>query len=278
MNIAGIVTVYRHDVNDLINNIKTYIDWIDCLLIVDNNEKSDLEDIICATFPKYKISYVNFPDNKGIAAALNFALTKFNTFDFLLTMDQDSYFKNGDFDKFLLEIKDYHCDYDVIMFAPYFNGDKCNDRYQMKLRTITSGGILNIKKAISIGGFDDCLFIDEVDHEFCYRAKKRGYKIVQCNKIELIHQLGETIEHQVLYVTMRISNHSALRRYYMVRNSLYVMRKYPYITLVDYNYIKALFFMLVGILLFEDNKKNKIKYMVRGMADFFRGKMGKFIR
>ena len=32
---------------------------------------------------------------------------------------------------------------------------------------------------IFIGGFDETMFIDFVDFDFCYRLKKEGYEILQ---------------------------------------------------------------------------------------------------
>src|SRR5437016_4565785 len=56
---------------------------------------------------------------------------------------------------------------------------------------ITSGSIINL--AARTGGFDEHLFIDMVDIEYCYKSIAAGYKIIQFKNILLEHRLGTTV-------------------------------------------------------------------------------------
>lgn len=47
---------------------------------------------------------------------------------------------------------------------------------------ITSGNIINISIALSCGGFDENLFIDSVDEEFCIRCQKYGFLLYEYTK------------------------------------------------------------------------------------------------
>ena len=55
---------------------------------------------------------------------------------------------------------------------------------------ITSGSLINTSIFSEIGGYNEKLFIDEVDHEYCYRIKMLGYSVLQLENILLNHTLG----------------------------------------------------------------------------------------
>ena len=127
--------------------------------------------------------------------------------------------------------------------------------------------------ATKIGGFDENLFIDEVDNEFCYRVKKNGYDILEFPSIILKHSLGHQTFHQILGFHYNTFNHNALRKYYMTRNRIYVLRKYPEIRCW---YIKKIIKDVIKVVLAENDKKHKINYIIKGMKDGIINHMGKF--
>src|SRR5690606_29661762 len=91
MKISGVVVLYNPD-SGVLQNIKSYIDQIEYLFVVDNSEK--VNDLLVAELKKInKIEYKNNFRNLGVATALNIgALKSINKgFDFILTMDQDSF-------------------------------------------------------------------------------------------------------------------------------------------------------------------------------------------
>ena len=93
MNIAGVVILYNPDEN-VINNIKSYLEELDCLYVFDNTETANeilVEKIKCLP----RVRYISFCENKGISFALNTVLKTEKRYQFLLTMDQDSRFYTG---------------------------------------------------------------------------------------------------------------------------------------------------------------------------------------
>ena len=42
-----------------------------------------------------------------------------------------------------------------------------------------------------IGGFDEKLFIDGVDFDFCIRMRKAGYGILRSNNVYLLQEVGK---------------------------------------------------------------------------------------
>lgn len=274
--IAGVVILYNPG-NDTLDNILTYNDNLDTLIVMDNSDFPN-EWLVKELRTISKVQYIKNSENMGIAYPLNRALemTK-EHYQWLLTMDQDSSFKEGEFSKYIKNLETIDCD--VYGLTPIFCGDRVSlkdeDRSIIE-HCITSGMLLKIQAAITVGGFDELLFIDAVDDEFCYRANVAGMgKIIRDNTIMLNHSIGAPKMHRLLGIkNYETDNHNYIRKYYMFRNYLYVGKKYPekkkfYRSVLINNFIK--------ILLGEKDKKRKIKSAILGYKDYIQGNMGKKI-
>lgn len=277
MKLAGVVTLY-HPTEDVYSNIESYLDQLDILYVIDNTENPSPK--VKDYFSKNnKIEYIAFRDNKGIAYAMNYALQKASNFDFLLTMDQDSHFIPGMMKKYKNSIEriENEKSHQVGMYAVNFDQrvDPVISRYKYVDVAITSGSIIPIKLAVDIGGFDENLFIDEVDNEFCYRLRQKGYKIMEFPYIVLKHSLGNQTFHKILGMNYNTFNHNALRKYYRSRNRVYVLKKYPN---VRFFYIKNIIKDIIKVILAESDKKNKLYYIFEGCMDGVLNNMGKLTK
>jgi rhamnosyltransferase len=98
MKLAGTVILFYPPEN-VFAHIATYIHEIDVLYIFNNtpHETIRIPDEI-----KDKCRYLHTGENEGIAKKLNEAMKLAETegFDYLLTMDQDSFFGDGDLEKY----------------------------------------------------------------------------------------------------------------------------------------------------------------------------------
>ena len=77
-------------------------------------------------------------------------------------------------------------------------------------------------------GYDEKLFIDEVDHEYCYRCILNGFRIIRFEHIFFEHFIGKSFfsgYFGLIAKRYRII-HSPIRVYFMVRNYLFVKKKY----------------------------------------------------
>ena len=90
MKIAGVVVLYN-PTEDVLDNIESYLCDIDRLYIIDNSIESHQN-----MFKDSKITYIPLMQNKGIAYALNEGAKHAieDSFEYLLTLDQDSSFKD----------------------------------------------------------------------------------------------------------------------------------------------------------------------------------------
>ena len=59
---------------------------------------------------------------------------------------------------------------------------------------ITSGAFSKVSAWKEIGKYDESMFIDSVDFEYCYRMRKYGYGVIQVRDVQLLHELGKSQE------------------------------------------------------------------------------------
>ena len=137
---------------------------------------------------------------------------------------------------------------------------------------ITSGMLVNVNLAIECGGMNEDLFIDCVDYEFCYRCNEMGYRLLLYTKNIMHHCVGESREYDVLGFKFVSENEKFFRLYYIFRNSLYVMNRYSH---TRWRSIISLCKRFIKVILVEDDKVRKIRYITKGIHDYFFNKMGK---
>ena len=279
-NIAAVVILYNPD-NNVLSNINSYIDQVDKLFAVDNSDKPNsavVEKIIADN----RIEYISNDGNVGIAAALNIGAKKAieEGYDYLLTMDQDSEASSSLISN-LLEC--FSIDSNVAVVAPLLyhpegrglirNTDKpCEQVFTVW----TSGNLIKLKIYAKAGGFKEELFIDYVDHEFCLRLNKMGYKIYICNKADLKHNLGMINEVNLFFRKVYPTNHSPLRLYYRTRNRFYVKKVFQSDFLEFFKQENKDFWRtFLKVILFETDRFKKIKYSVKGYNHYKRNIFGK---
>lgn len=273
------VTILYHPAETIIENLLTYCRDVDVLYIMDNSAES--HSFIQEKLPFSNIVYLHDGNNEGIAKRLNqaAALARSGGFQWMLTMDQDSYFEKDAVTRFLSYIEG--CEYKnstAVFGVNYTEPTFSNRLFKEVPLVITSGSIINLPILQKMGSFDENLFIDEVDSEYCYRARLSGYKILECAAIYLHHLLGEMKMGRSLksgkYSPRRL--HAPIRLYYMVRNYFYVLHKLPQIAKAEKKEMKrGLLVRIKNNLLYNSQRGQVIKYIAKGYLDYFRNKMGK---
>ncbi len=142
-------------------------------------------------------------------------------------------------------------------------GHNPTDSYSIVNTCITSGAFVNISVWNEVGRYDEKMFIDSVDFEFCFRTRKAGYKIIQTRDVELIHSVGEGKIIHFLFFKYKIMEHSAFRCFYMAQNTIYYPKKHHlYLRLLRGNLRNLRH--IIEVLFFETDKKNKIKAIFKG--------------
>ncbi|MBQ7497088.1 MAG: glycosyltransferase [Selenomonas sp.] len=225
------------------------------------------------------VRYHHFPDNRGIAWPLNYVLQALGQMDgWVLTLDQDSFFAPGVLACYIKTAESFLAtDENVALFAPDWGGGALQPQgdgnsIEYVSKAITSGSLVCLEAARSVGGYNEELFIDEVDYDLCYRLRRHGYHIARINTVVLEHHVGKTERHHLLWMHPVVYHHPALRKYYITRNRIYIQRHYPELFWESLRLNVRMFFL---VLLFEDDKLSKVLMMLRGLWDGLRGRMGK---
>ena len=280
MAIAGVVILY-HPEQEVIRNIQSYLPFVDKLYVADNTEKT-ISNVASQLRSHDKIQILYDSNNEGIAKRLNEAsrLAIAEGYNWLLTMDQDSMFEDGELENYLLCAGSFLYKDRTAMFGVEYEQRPSTKECEGKeaVQVITSGSILNLNLFSEIGDFDEALFIDEVDLEYCYRSIVKGYKIIQFSNIFMVHHLGKVSHHKSfknLAITPRVL-HSPIRLYYMVRNYLYVAKKYPNQFAENDKYRRtALLNRIKNNLLYGRKRFTVLQYLLKSWIDFHKGVNGK---
>jgi rhamnosyltransferase len=151
---------------------------------------------------------------------------------------------------------------------------KNDDDFLEQKTVITSGCLVDVRQALSIGGFRADYFIDQVDHEFCLRARANGYIVIISRKPLMTHSVGRLGGARLPFLGV-LPNHPPVRKYYIARNTVVTVasywRKEPDWCL---RRLVRLFLGLIEMALLEEHKVSKVCAFAGGVADGLRNRMG----
>ncbi|MDR2563460.1 MAG: glycosyltransferase family 2 protein [Prevotellaceae bacterium] len=280
-NLWGIV-IWYNPTSDNVLKMKTYMSEIDRLIIIDNSS-TDNSHLLSEEFST-PVIYIPNMDNKGIATALNQGCRRAieGGAEWVLTMDQDSWFSEGDLSEMITKANKYQHFNEVAIFAPmpHYSNNRKNEKnidhreYIETTKLITSGNLLSLSAYKHIKPFCDDLFIDMVDYEFCFRATRLYYKLITITSVSMNHCLGDgSYNIRILWIKKVVDDHNPVRRYYIARNTLYVRDLYPEHAKWLSQYFRRQF---KRILLYDHrNKWKKLRYMIKGVVDYRHGIKGR---
>jgi len=282
MKISAIVVTYNPIFDDLLRNIDSYLNQVNYLIIWQNSKLTDLELKKIYTKSPKSIIILGTGENVGIGIALNESIkwSIDHGCDYVLTLDQDSHFKEGMLNRYKCLIQ--QTDYPGVGIYGVNPNNWNHQLYDTKeptievADTITSGSIFPVSVFIQYGFFDEELFIDAVDYEFCYRLKSKGVKTIVFTSIILEHEVGEA--HKT-WIGFKTDNYSAFRTYFIVRNHIAIWKRYPSIFPYNYKYVLIkthILSRILKIILAEKDKLNKLKSIKNGLIDGLKGKTGMY--
>ena len=276
---AGII-LFNPDISRMQENINAIMNQVDYVILVDNG--SDNKAAIEQALPcSDRLHIIYNEENRGISWALNriFKEAANYSVSWVLTLDQDSVCPAGmikQYRKYLSERYDtdstagHHTHIGIlcptIVDKPTGIIDGGTSENIPVKRCITSGSLTSYAGWQAIGGFDEKMFIDGVDFDFGDRLWDAGYEVIRVGAVQLTHELGRMTAHRFLWKTVKVQNHSAKRKYYIVRNRFYLARKQRKPLAV----FKSFFFVIkfsATIILYEKEKRHKIHAVFKGMYD-----------
>jgi len=252
-------------------NVMRVLGEVNHVFLVDNTDSFICSSWLLGLGQREDITLIRNNANRGIAGALNIGLKQavLLGYKFSLLMDQDSKFYRGALFK-LLSI------YDVaskdskicIVGSAHQKKEVQGCKYVIAKTVISSGTLLNLKAYCNLGDFREDYFIDQVDHEYCLRAVDNGYLNLVSSEKLMDHFIGQESFHFIWKFKVKVTNHSALRRYYFARNKVFLLRDYlnshpVYVGTGLLNIMK----IALLIFLFETEKKEKLLNIFLGIRD-----------
>ena len=266
MELAATTIWYNpQTVENCVQKILSYSPFVRVYII--DNSSCDHSDL-AAEIPG--VVYIPIFKNIGIAAAQNIGCRRAleDGFEWIMTMDQDSYFGDEQFQRYLQKADNYsRSDNKAASFSvsikdvsshvlpltlfikktiktiliKYFNypSPPKTDREELDHpdRVFASANIIKLSVWEEVGGFDETLFIDEVDFDFCIRIRMAGYYITRFNTLYLNHSLGN----KKFTIFPKVTYHNGKRLFYIIRNKLIENRRYRFVNENRRNYRKEIY-------------------------------------
>jgi rhamnosyltransferase len=297
--VAALVVTYFPD-PQLPGRLDKLLEQVRRLVVVDNGSGDAALGWAADLAGRDGIAIERNDANLGIAAALNRGMRALAAegYDWVVTLDQDSTVEPGFVDGLLATVA-ADADPDSIALVGGNRRDSSAEttahRWVRPKRgvpffervtadrigpdgvtlVITSGTLTSVTAFDRLGGFREDLFIDFVDSEYCLRAHEAGYRILVSPRARILHRVGAKRRAALLGVHLSPMHHGALRKYYIFRNAVAVIRRYglafPHWLIYQ---LLALAEIVVGIVFFERDKAAKLKACLIGIWDGLAGRMG----
>lgn len=241
--VGAVVVTFNPDLPRLNQVVASLSPQVSRIVVVDNGSTS-AHEVRTLTKGYDAVEFLGLGENRGIAAALNEGVRRvlLNEPAWVLTMDQDTVVDPDGIESILTRFDDLdvavrdevgilamraHPQPSSIWITRYANrllelGELGS--FTERRGVITSGNLIRADVARSTH-FNDSLFIDQVDYDFCCAVRRRGRRVLLDRRISMDHILGERFND----TTRRHPYENAQRTYYIIRNSTYlvVRRRLP---------------------------------------------------
>lgn len=288
MKCYAVIVAYNPDTSALINLCEAVTQQNYLVVIIDNSENA--ASCNAHYFSKYHV--ISLKENKGIAYAQNVG-TRYAIDEgaqIISFFDQDSVIPADLLHKLVaphetnkllitapVSIDKYHrFEYPSRVLNDF---GLSRDVYSLGKNELTpvdiviSSGITVSTNVFNIAGmFDEDLFIDFVDTEWCLRCRKNAVHMLIVPDAIMEHSIGES---SVKMGPFKSVLHSPIRTYYKVRNSILLMRKDVKVLFAMRQITSAIAHNLL-LVFFAKQPLLHSKYYLLGIAHGVLGKTGKY--
>lgn len=285
--VKGVLVTYSPDETMLKSCVCSLIEQLDKLFIVNN---SPVKPVVFEELKKHKIEIIHLSQNMGIAYAQNIGIKKAieEGAEFILLSDQDTIYPENYVYEMLKCFEDEKVAAAGPMFVDTHTGERqlfvVIDRFKFKKmypqygkhevsQLIASGTIIKVSALKDIGLMREDFFIDWVDMEWCWRAIKKGYKLIGNADVVIYHQHGEKSSKLLKrHITLK----KPWRYYYTIRNGIYLSLHSdllnPFLRFILF--LKVFRNALVYPILTEPHFQS-LRYSLLGLLHGIIGKLGK---
>lgn len=259
------------------------------VIVVDNcTIGQSVINLEMALFSRENVSCIRNTENLGVAVALNQGINKIlsETADcsWIVTFDQDSMPVGNMVEKMLAVWKSHPHQKKLMLAGPrttFIDSTSRPDPVDKRpwrdvTHVITSGSLISRQAFELAGYFNEGLFIDYVDIEYCLRIRTLGYKVIEVPSAEIIHHMGRLEERFLLGEKVHPTHHPPLRRYYQFRNALLLHRQFRK-TQNQWCWKNRIILIkiLILVLLYEKQRLQSLFQIMRGISHGLAGRSGR---
>ena len=227
-NVCVVITSYNPD-DGFKARINLVAQQVQAVLIVDNGSRADLLVTVTAASSIPNVSLLRNDANRGIAAALNQGAqwAREKGYSSVVFFDQDSRVSEQVLPALFRVWGQFQLSDHIAVIGSNFRNVKSGKYYASGAVqpgawrdtdvVLTSGSLIPLDSYQIVGPFREEFFIDSVDIEYCFRARSRGYRVIQSLQPTMEHSAGHPTPHRFLGRTVWAVNHNPQRCYYMTR-------------------------------------------------------------
>lgn len=283
--IFSVSVTFNPDLQLLDRQVKSLYNQVKCIVIVDNGS-SNINELKEYCLEKQSLIFIDNGKNMGLGYAQNIGIKEAfrnNATDVLL-LDQDSVLKE-DFTNNLLLAREELITQDVSVGAlgPIYYNEATNEIYPITKFwgpfikrfapttrpeeasfLIASGCLININVLKDVGFMNEKLFIDFIDVDWSFRAQAKKYKLFVVPNAVMMHTIGES---RMNVGGRSIAIHSPLRRYYLFRNSVFMVRNKNMPWGYKLREVVLNTFRIIVYLSMTKDKIRYLKYSLSGLKD-----------
>lgn len=290
--IYAIVISFNPNIELLSREYTSVSSQVERIIYIDNLSNNRIDVVQWMEDKTQKAELILMPTNEGIGAAQNAGIKRALSkgASHIIIFDQDSVVEDGFVEALLKAEKEaisngvkvgltgpiYKSFDDNYLYPIITLSGNClkkipHDSFKTYVNVshiIASGSLIRCEVFTHVGLLIENLFIDFIDFEYCFRARKYGYESIVTRNACMHHLMGDR---QIKIMGRKIGIYSPFRRYFDSRNVILIRKKnlLPK-TLCNY-YLKLLFGKVVISIIFGPKRLKQLKYISIGIWDGIRG-------
>lgn len=297
VKVAAVVVGYLPEIGVLNNLLRSLVFQVDLLIFVDNGGGAEI--LHDSKSERARIVYHDMGGNKGLGAALNvgFEIAIRSGAEYVVTFDQDSHAEDNLIT--LLSEAMEKCkslDSTVVAVSPAFfdrrDGKNINFPFYQtvggEIKAVYSSdsgnGLVKADALITSGMFvdtrawkagikyDEGMFVDFTDTEWCFRVREKGFTLFGCLNVQMGHALSDAPPVKIFGLSF--FRYSPVRRYFFFRNTVAVCRMKHTPALWKRRMIMALMLRFVVNIVIDTDRVKSLRMMLRGVHHGLKASLG----
>jgi len=265
------------------------------MIVVDNASSDGTANLLADHYPTIKL--FSLTNNEGVggaySAGLEYAISR--NYDWVWMLDQDSRPLPNTVEDLLAALESISYPDKLGLIAPLpinaatgmpyplfmwkegqveISVSPAAERITFVDMAISSGSLIRGDAVKKAGLPRKDFFMDFVDYEHCLRLRKNGFLIAVVNHCVMPHTIGQPRTITFLGKSITWVTHAPWRDYYKVRNRAFVVwHELPSLRAKLF-VLREFLQQLVGTVLFDPQKAERLKFMLTGLLDGIRGRLG----